>query len=194
MSSPDSKENRVIHEVDGIQEYDNKLPNWWVYILYGSVVFAFGYWYVYQTAGFADLPLVAYEAEMDRVAAAQAGDAKLAGPVTAESLAALSRDRGTVARGKQVFITTCAACHRADGGGAVGPNLTDDFWLHGAAPDKVYKTITEGVLDKGMAAWGPQLGPARVQAVTAYVITLRGTNVAGGKAAQGEREILSVNP
>ena len=197
MSTPgptEDTENKVVHEIDGIEEYDNKLPNWWLYILYGSVVFAFGYWFVYHVAGFGQLPLAAYEAEMDRVAAAQAGNAKLVGPVTAEALLALTKDRGTVARGKQIFASTCAACHRADGGGVVGPNLTDDFWLHGAAPDKVYKTITEGVLDKGMAAWGPQLGAERVQAVTAYVITLRGMNVAGGKAAQGERDTLSTNP
>jgi cytochrome c oxidase cbb3-type subunit 3 len=189
-----SSENKVIHEIDGIEEYDNKLPNWWLYTLFGSIVFAFGYWFVYQTAGFGDLPGAAYEAEMDRAAAAHAGAAELVGPVTSEALATLSKDRGTVARGRQVFTTTCAACHRADGGGVVGPNLTDDFWLHGGAPDKVYKTITSGVADKGMPAWGPQLGPERVQAVTAYVLTIRGTNVAGGKAAQGEREVLSANP
>ena len=192
MNSPDPTENQVIHEVDGIEEYDNKLPNWWLYILYGSIVFGLGYWFVYQTAGIADLPLAAYEAEMDRVAAAQASDSKLVGPVTAEALAALAKDRGAVARGKRVFATTCAACHRADGGGIVGPNLTDEFWLHGAAPDKVYKTVKDGVPDKGMPAWGPQLGPDRVQAVTAFLITLRDTNVNGGKAPQGERETLTL--
>jgi cytochrome c oxidase cbb3-type subunit 3 len=192
-SSDGSTENKVLHTVDGIEEYDNKLPNWWLYTLYGSIVFAIGYWFVYQSAGIGELPRAAYEAEMDRAAQAQAGAAKLV-PVTAEALAALAKDRGAVARGKQVFTTTCAACHRADGGGVVGPNLTDEFWLHGASPDKVYKTIKDGVLDKGMPAWGPQLGPERVQAVTAYVITLRGTNVPGGKVPQGERDTLSINP
>jgi cytochrome c oxidase cbb3-type subunit 3 len=192
-SSDGSTENKVLHTVDGIEEYDNKLPNWWLYTLYGSIVFAIGYWFVYQSAGIGELPRAAYEAEMDRAAQAQAGAAKLV-PVTAEALAALAKDRGAVARGKQVFTTTCAACHRADGGGVVGPNLTDEFWLHGASPDKVYKTIKDGVLDKGMPAWGPQLGPERVQAVTAYVLTLRGTNVPGGKVAQGERETLTINP
>lgn len=193
-SNTDPTENKVLHEVDGIQEYDNKLPNWWLYILYGSVVFGFGYWFVYHQGAFLDLPKAAYEAEMDKAAMASASDAKLAGPVTAEWLTTLSKDRGALARGKQVFTTTCAACHRADGGGVVGPNLTDDFWLHGASPEKVYKTVNDGVADKGMPAWGPQLGPERVRAVTAYVITLRGTNVAGGKAAQGERETVSTNP
>jgi cytochrome c oxidase cbb3-type subunit 3 len=194
MSDVDPTENKVIHEIDGIEEYDNKLPNWWLYSLYGTIVFAFGYWFIYQTSGFGELPRAAYEAEMDRAAAAETGAAKLVGPVTAEALTTLSKDRGTIARGKAVFASTCVACHRADGGGVVGPNLTDEFWLHGASPDKVYKTIKDGVADKGMPAWGPQLGPERVQAVTAYVITLRGTNVSGGKAAQGERDVLSTNP
>jgi cytochrome c oxidase cbb3-type subunit 3 len=189
MSNIDPTENKVIHEIDGIEEYDNKLPNWWLYILYGSIVFAFGYWFVYHVAGFADLPLAAYEAEQDKAAAA--GPKKTGGVVTAETLTTLAKDRGTVAQGKRVFSQTCAPCHRADGGGVVGPNLTDEFWLHGGAPDKIYKTITEGVPDKGMVAWGPQLGPDRVQAVTAYVISIRGTNVSNGKAPQGERETLT---
>ena len=184
-------ENKIIHEVDGIQEYDNKLPNWWLYTLYGSIVFAFGYWFIFHTSGFGSTPRAAYEEEMDRVAMAEAANAKLTGPVTGESLTLLSKNRGIVARGKQTFVSTCAACHRVDGGGVVGPNLTDEFWLHGAAPEKIFKTVSAGVPDKGMPAWGPQLGAERVQAVTAYVLTLRGTNVSGGKAPQGERETLS---
>ena len=194
MSAQESGENKVIHEIDSIEEYDNKLPNWWLYTLYGSILFAAGYWFHYQTSGFGDLPSAEYQNEMDQAAAVAAARIKAAGVMTPEALATLSKDRGTVARGKQVFTTTCAACHRADGGGVVGPNLTDDFWLHGGAPDKVYKTVLNGVADKGMPAWGLQLGPERVQAVTAYVLTIRGTNVTGGKAAQGEREVLSTNP
>lgn len=190
VEARENGENKVIHEVDGIQEYDNQLPNWWLYLLCGSVVFAFGYWFTYHVGRFADLPAAAYEAEMDRAAAE--GSKKTGFVMTSESLAALAKDSSTVARGKRVFTQTCVACHRQDGGGIVGPNLTDEFWLHGAKPDQVYKTITEGVPSKGMAAWGPQLGPDRVQAVTAYVISLRDTNVAGGKPAQGEREPLSM--
>jgi cytochrome c oxidase cbb3-type subunit III len=190
MSADDPSENKVIHEVDGIQEYDNKLPNWWLYLLYGSVVFAFGYWFVYHTAGIGELPKAAYDSEMDRAAAA--APKKTGGVMTPEALVALSKDRGTLAQGKAIFASTCAACHRADGGGMVGPNLTDEYWLHGGAPEKVLKTVTDGVPDKGMLAWGAQLGPDRVQAVTAYVISLRNTNVPGGKAPQGERETLSL--
>jgi cytochrome c oxidase cbb3-type subunit III len=181
-------QDKVIHEVDGIQEYDNKLPNWWLYTLYGAVAFSAAYWFHYHVAEFGDSPQAAYEAEMDAVAAAQAARVKAAGVMTPEALAALARDRGTVEQGKQVFAQSCAACHRQDGGGIVGPNLTDAFWLHGGAPDRIFKTIQDGVPDKGMPGWGAQLGPDRVQAVTAYVITLSGSNVPGGKAPQGERD------
>jgi len=182
MSEP--KEDTIIHEVDGIAEYDNKLPNWWLYTLYGTIVFAYAYWYVYQTAGIGASPAQAYEAEVERAAAAMAMQIKV-GEATPEALMTLSKDPNALALGKQVFVSTCAACHRADGGGLVGPNLTDDFWIHGAAPEKVFKTISGGVPDKGMPAWLPQLGALKTQAVTAYVITLRGTHAAGGKAQQG---------
>jgi cytochrome c oxidase cbb3-type subunit 3 len=192
MSAHEPEQNKVIHEVDGIQEYDNKLPNWWLYSLYATILFSAGYWFHYQTSGFGDLPRAEYQAEMDKAAAAEAARVKAAGVMTPEALVALSKDKGTIEQGKAVFATTCVACHRADGGGVVGPNLTDDFWIHGAAPEKVFKTISTGVPDKGMPAWGPQLGPDRTRAVTAYVISLRGSNVANGKAPQGERDSLTM--
>lgn len=191
-ANTDPTENKVIHEVDGIQEYDNKLPNWWLYTLYGSMLFAAGYWFHYQTSGFGDLPMAEYQQEVDKAAAVEAARIKAAGVMTPEALASLAKDKGTVEQGKQVFAQTCVACHRADGGGMVGPNLTDEFWLHGAAPDKIWKTISLGVPDKGMPAWGPQLGPDRTQAVTAYVISIRGSNVPNGKAPQGERDSLTL--
>jgi cytochrome c oxidase cbb3-type subunit III len=188
----DEEKDKVIHEVDGIQEYDNKLPNWWLYTLYGAVAFATIYWFHYHVGAFGDSSAATYQAEVDAETARAAARVKAAGLMSAEALSALARDRATVDQGKQVFEKTCAACHRQDGGGVVGPNLTDDYWIHGGAPDRVFRTITEGVPDKGMPAWGPQLGADRVQAVAAYVISLRNTNVPGGKAPQGERESLSL--
>lgn len=186
------EQDRVIHEIDGIQEYDNKLPNWWLYTLYGAILFAAVYWFHYHVAKFGEGPEALYRAEMDKVAAEQAATAKSSPVMTAEALMTLAKDKGTVEQGKQAFLTTCASCHRNDGGGVVGPNLTDEFWLHGGAPEKVYKSVKEGWAEKGMPAWGPVLGSERTAAVTAYVLSLRGTNVAGGKAAQGERESLTM--
>ena len=182
--------DQVLHEVDGIQEYDNKLPNWWLYTLYGAIVFAVGYWYWFEVIGAGASPTQAYQAELDRESAAKAGQLTV-GEATPEALTLLMKDPNAVALGKQVFTSACAACHRGDGGGVVGPNLTDDFWLHGSAPEKVFKTIASGVPDKGMPAWQPQLGALKTQAVTAYVLGLKGTNVPGGKAPQGERDTLS---
>ncbi len=182
---PRPGEDRIIHEVDGIQEYDNQLPNWWLATLFISVVFAVGYFYVYHQGQLTDLPNVAYQKESERLAAEEA---KRTGVVTSAALLSLARDGTKVSEGKATFESTCAACHRADGGGNIGPNLTDGFWLHGSSPEAIYTTISKGVADKGMAAWGPQLGSDRVQAVTAYLITLRGSNVAGGKAPQGIAE------
>ena len=108
-----------------------------------------------------------------------------AGGPSAEQLAALRDDQAAVASGKQVFVQNCAACHRADGGGLIGPNLTDDAWIHGGTLVDMHKTITEGVLAKGMPAWGKVLKPDQVNAVTVYVATLRGTNPANPKPPEG---------
>ncbi len=132
MSAQEPEQNKVIHEVDGIQEYDNKLPNWWLYTLYGSILFGAGYWFHYQTSGFGDLPRAEYQIEMDKAASVEAARIKAAGVLTPEALVSLSKDKGTVEQGKAVFAATCVACHRADGGGVVGPNL--DPW-RGAGQD-----------------------------------------------------------
>ena len=123
---------------------------------------------------------------MDKAAAVEAARIKAAGVMTPEALVALSKDKVTLDAG-QGRSSRRRASHATvpDGGGVVGPNLTDDFWIHGGAPDKVLKTISAGVPDKGMPAWGPQLGADKVRAVTAYVISLRGTNVAEWQGAAG---------
>ena len=99
---------------------------------------------------------------------------------------ALTKNASVIAVGKQAFSQNCAACHRLDAGGQIGPNLTDDYWLHGAAIDQIRKTVTDGVLEKGMPPWGKVLKPAQLDAVVAYVVTLHGTNPANAKAPQGE--------
>ncbi len=180
--------DRVIHAYDGIEEYDNDLPNWWLAALFATVVFAFGYWYWCQVFAVAETPRQTLHREMQAVYAAEAARMRARGAVTPAMLLAMSRDDATVRQGAGVFAGSCVACHGANGGGGIGPNLTDAAWLHGGAPDRVYRTVTEGVTAKGMPAWGPQLGADRVLAVTAYLMTLRNTNVPGGKAPQGTAE------
>ena len=108
--------------------------------------------------------------------------------MSAERLEAMARNEAILAAGKTVFASTCASCHAANGGGQVGPNLTDEYWVHGGAPEKVLVSVRTGWVDKGMPAWGPQLGEQKVRAVTAYVLSLRGMKVAGGKPPQGNLE------
>jgi len=188
MAEPDG--NKVVHEVDGIQEYDNQLPRWWLVTLYLTVAFAVVYWFGWQVLHIAETPRATWEREMAEARAKEAAAAMALGEVTSESLETMARSADVVDQGKQVFASTCAACHRADGGGTIGPNLTDEYWLHGGAPTAILERVRVGVPDKGMPAWAAQLGETRVRAVTAYVLTLRNTNVAGGKPPQGERTAL----
>jgi cytochrome c oxidase cbb3-type subunit 3 len=118
----------------------------------------------------------------------QAKKALAGGQVSNDMLAAMSSNSTAVEKGKGVFTSTCAACHRADGGGNIGPNLTDGYWLHGGKPVDIYHCVHDGVPSKGMPTWGPQLGDEKVADVVAYVLTIKGTNVANGKAPQGEQE------
>lgn len=186
--SPGS-DSPVIHEYDGIQECDNQLPRWWLYCLYTTIVFAVGYWFYFQVFRVAPLPLAEYERDQAALRAVEAERLKHAGTVTPEMLTKLSKDDATLKQGRETYLQTCSACHAATGGGGIGPNLTDPFWIHGGAPDKIYGTVKDGFLAKGMPAWGPQLGEERVRAVTAFVLTLKGTNVAGGKPPQGDKEL-----
>jgi cytochrome c oxidase cbb3-type subunit 3 len=186
-SRGEHRENVVVHTYDDISEFDNHLPNWWLYTLYGAMVFALGYLGHYHVFHSGLSSTEAYEREMaaDRAAAAERARA---GAVTPEALLTLSRDPATVRQGREVFTQNCVACHAPTGGGGIGPNLTDRFWINGGAPDRVYRSVTDGVPARGMPAWGPQLGARRVQSTVAYLLTLRNTNVPGGKAPQGNEE------
>lgn len=185
VEGPLDRDRLLDHAYDGIREYDNRLPNWWQYILYGSIVFSVGYWLVFHIYTTVPLPHGRYDEEMAKAAEVQL--AKMAGQeLTDDALQLMSTIPDRVSAGQQLFQQFCVVCHGASGEGNVGPNLTDEYWLHGPAPLQIHETVTHGVLDKGMAAWGSQLGPARVQQVVAYVLTLKGKNVPG-KQPQGEK-------
>lgn len=172
------------HTFDGIQEFDNRLPNWWLWILYGSIVYSIGYWILFHTLAVVPHPVGRFEADMK--AAEEARLAELAaGGVSNESLTMMASMEDIVAEGRQHFVTYCVVCHLEQGQGSVGPNLTDEFWLHGGAPMDILETVMDGIPSKGMAAWGGQLGPRRVEQTVAYVLTLRNTHVEG-KAPEGE--------
>jgi cytochrome c oxidase cbb3-type subunit 3 len=185
----DSVKDPIIHVYDDIEEADNRLPRWWLYTLYGAIAFAAGYWLYFEAYGTGKSPVAVYRAEKLAAAREEAKRLQAEGPMTEERLVAMSKNATIVSAGRTVFVQTCASCHKADGGGQVGPNLTDEYWVHGGAPEKILATVRNGWVDKGMPAWGPQLGEGKVREVTAYVLSLKGTKVAGGKEPQGDKEL-----
>jgi cytochrome c oxidase cbb3-type subunit 3 len=156
------------HVFDGIQEYDKRLPNWWLWTFYGAIIFSVGYWIVVHVFGVGENPgvLLTERLELARIEAK-----KKSGEITNESLWALSRDPIKVTAGRTVFGTTCASCHRADLKGQIGPNLVDNEWVHGAEPLVIFKTIAEGVPAKGMPGWQQILGEDRVVELTAFILS-----------------------
>jgi cytochrome c oxidase cbb3-type subunit 3 len=167
------------HEVDGIRELDNKLPRWWVWLFYLTIAFAGLYLAYYHVLGSGQMMTAEYEAEMKiGNALKNASMAKFeSGFATLEP----SPDPYVVSQGRQTFANLCAPCHRADGGGLVGPNLTDDYWIHGPQFADNVKTIWNGVPEKGMITWKGVLKPDQVLAVASYIHTLRGTQPANPK-------------
>ena len=173
-------------EYDGIRELDNPQPTWFRLIFFGAIVFAAIYWYWYHMGGPGQPYLATYDREWAAYRARRAAvELSEGAAVSEESLALLASDGAAMARAKVVFVQTCASCHGDNGRGIVGPNLTDDFQLHGSTRSDLYLTVRNGVPDKGMISWLPMLPPADLTAVAAYVGTLRHGNVAGGKPPQG---------
>ena len=178
------KDRLLDHEYDGIKEYDNPMPRWWLATFWVTIVFSVVYLLNVPGIGIGKGRIATYDAEVAAAESLRARNDPLAG-LTAESLVAFSRQPATVALGKATFAAMCSSCHAADGGGGIGPNLTDAYWLHGGAPLEVLRTINTGVLEKGMPPWGKTLKPDQLTSVSAYVLTLRGTTPAAPKAPQG---------
>ena len=177
-----SDQDRLIeHSYDGIQEYDNPMPAWWVTTFWLTIIYAVLYYFNVFGIGEGKGRQAEYQAAM---ATAAAEHPVVASTVTPEQLLAMAADPKSVEEGKEVFTKNCAACHAADGGGLIGPNLTDDAWIHGGTIDKIHTTIVDGVLAKGMPAWGQMLKPEDVEHVTSYVWSLHGTTPAKPKVAE----------
>jgi cytochrome c oxidase cbb3-type subunit III len=156
------------HVFDGIAEYNRRLPNWWLMTLYASIVFAILYWMADQQ--FARTTAQArLETELQRIEAERMASSSVA--LDNATLWKMSRNAVFVEAGRATFLSTCASCHNAALTGGIGPNLIDDVWIHGGKPDEVLKTVTEGVLVKGMPAWGPVLGGKKVSEVVAFVLS-----------------------
>jgi len=174
-------------EYDGIKEYDNMLPRWWVYLFYITIVFAPVYtWYYHFGPGLlgenelaADMQLL----EQQKLAFKQANGPKVRNE---EDLLALVADKAIITKGQQVYVAKCAACHGQKGEGLVGPNLTDKYWIHGGKLTQIRTTIEEGVLAKGMLAWKALLPSEDIESVVAFIRSLKDTAPANAKAPQGD--------
>ena len=172
------------HEYDGIQEFDNRLPNWWLWLMWGSMVFALLYWIVFHTLGVGVLPHERFEMTM-QAAQEEQFERALAAGIDNEFFVMMSQTEANVTAGREVFVKHCVQCHLDDGRGSVGPNMTDNYWIHGCEPMQMLKIINEGVAAKGMPTWQNQLGPTRVHNVLAYILTIKDNNVTG-KDPEGE--------
>jgi len=182
----DEKDIQLDHDYDGIKELDNGLPPWFTGLFYATIVFALVYLVRFHIVGDYTQD---QEYVMDNTLAEKQVEEynKTAPDLMNVDKVTLLTEPAAVAEGKAIFTTNCVLCHKADGGGAIGPNLTDTSWILGGGIKNLFKTITEGGRPgKGMVAWKESLKPTEIQKVASYVLSLQGTKPAGGKAPEGE--------
>ncbi|WP_425637503.1 cbb3-type cytochrome c oxidase N-terminal domain-containing protein [Algoriphagus yeomjeoni] len=174
------------HSYDGIQELDNFMPPWLQWVFTGTIIIAFVYFGYYTVLGYGKTGVEEYQEEV-RIAAIEAkarGESALAS--LDETNVTLDDSEAALATGNTIFQANCAACHAADGGGGVGPNLTDKYWIHGGDIKDLFSVIKYGVISKGMVPWEDQLNPKEIQEVASFILSLQGTSPAAPKDPQGE--------
>jgi cytochrome c oxidase cbb3-type subunit 3 len=176
----------TVHDYDGIQELDNGMPPMLKYIFIMTVIAAFAYWINYHVLEASPLMIEEYENELVQAAIDKEAYLKKAGNAIDEKTVVLSNDATVLAAGEKIYIQNCVACHGDKGQGGVGPNFTDNYWIHGGDIKNLFTTIKYGVPAKGMRSWQSEIKPGDIQAVSSFILTkLVGTNVAGGKEPQG---------
>ncbi len=181
------------HDYDGIKELDNNLPPWWKYGFYLTIVFAFIYMFRFHVFHTGKLQLAEYDQQLLEAKYEMEAYRKQAANLVDENNATLLTDNASLASGKSIFTTNCVACHGNAGEGGVGPNLTDDFWLHGADIKDVFKTIKYGYPEKGMKSWQQDLGAKQIHEIASYIKSLGGTNPPNAKEPEGELVSPSVD-
>ena len=182
------KDLLIDHEFDGIKELDNPVPGWFNMLFYGSIAVGIMYFITYHVADWGQSQEQEYVTEMKEAEVAKKAYLASSANNIDESSVKPSADAAIIDAGKAVFSTNCVACHGDKGQGTVGPNLTDEYWLHGGEVGSVFKTIKYGVPDKGMISWEKTLTPKQISEVSNYILSLKGTNPANAKAPQGDKE------
>ncbi|HWH70834.1 MAG TPA: cbb3-type cytochrome c oxidase N-terminal domain-containing protein [Candidatus Sulfotelmatobacter sp.] len=175
------------HDYDGIRELDNKLPRWWVWLFNFCILFAVVYFGYYHVFGKGKLMVAQYQDEMKLGEQVKAHAMK----EFEEHMTSLqpSKDPAVLAEGRETFAKLCAPCHRADAGGLVGPNLCDDYWIHGSNFVDNLQTIWNGVPSKGMVTWKGVLKPGTIYAAGSYIYTLRGSNPKNPKPPENQAPV-----
>lgn len=190
---PVEQEETVLltHEYDGIKELDNHLPPWWKWLFYATIIFAVFYLAVHHVWKTAPLQIQEYQNEL--LAAAQLEEERGGDDEDAinEDNVTFSNEVAVIEKGKQLYDVNCVACHRNDAGGlpGLGPNLTDEYWLHGGGIKNIFKTIQNGVQGTSMISWKTQMSPEDMRSVASYVMTVEGTNPPNAREPQGERYV-----
>lgn len=172
------------HEYDGIQELDNRLPRWWVWLFNLTILFAVGYLLFYHVLHNGRMMEAEYKDEMKTGAEVKVKAMKEF-EVTIASLQP-SKEAQVLATGHELFLKNCAPCHRNDGGGKVGPNLCDDYWIHGSNFVDNLRVIWNGVPSKGMVTWKDSLRPSDIYAAASYIYTLRGSHPPNPKPPENQ--------
>ena len=185
---PVAKEKDIMfdHAYDGIRELDNKLPPWWVGMFYITIAIAAVYLYVYHVSDIGLSSSAKYEKEMEQAEEDVAAFLALQADQIDESNVELLVDEAELAVGESIYKAQCAVCHGQLGEGGVGPNFTDEYWVHGGDIKDLFRTIKYGVPEKGMISWKEQLRASEMQQVASYILTLQGTDPPNQKAPEGE--------
>lgn len=199
--SNDTKEPLLLdHEYDGIHELDNKLPRWWVWLFYLTIIFSavyLVYYHIYHAGSrvFAEYGQQVAEYKQEMKAGEQIKAAAISQFESSIPTLQPATDPAAIENGRQIYAKYCAPCHRADGGGLVGPNLTDDYWIHGSKFSDNIKVIWDGVPAKGMITWKTTLKPGQIYDVASYIYTLRGAKLATpGKPAENQAPAKPAGP
>lgn len=186
----EERDELLDHEYDGIREFDNPLPRWWMWLFYGTIIFSVVYFPYYLGWGPSSSQM--YEEEMAAVKPAATTPGPQAGGGNSPAASAVVVDASVVGNpqaieaGRGIYQLNCLPCHGDKGQGLIGPNLTDRYWLHGNQFADLVAVITNGVPDKGMIAWKSTLNPEKTGQVTAFILSLRGSNPPNAKAPQGQ--------
>lgn len=193
---PVEKEADVLldHDYDGIKELDNNLPPWWKYGFYLTIVFALLYMVHYHVVGSGNVQLDEYNGQLAKAELQKQERLKNVAANVDENTVTILTEASDVASGKKIYVEKCMVCHGASGEGNVGPNLTDEYWIHGGSINDIFKIVKYGFPSKGMISWQGQLSPVQIQQVSSFINTLKGTNPPNPKEPQGEKYIEQTTP